>query len=63
MEIPRLGVKSELQLLAYTTATVIQSVLHCDLHNSSWQHWILNPLSGAKDQVYILMDASLVHNH
>ena len=37
MEVPRLGVKSELQLLAYTTAT--QDPSHfCDLHRSSQQH-------------------------
>ena len=46
MEIPRLRVKSELQLLAYTTDTAIQDPRHvCDLHYSSQQHWILNPLS------------------
>ena len=22
----------------------------CDLHHSSWQHWLLNPLSEARDQ-------------
>ena len=33
MEIPRLGVKSELQLLAYTTAIAIQDPNHVwDLH-------------------------------
>ena len=48
MEISRLGVKSELQPLAAATAT--QDLSHiCDLHNSSWQHWIFNPLSEARD--------------
>ena len=50
MEFPRLGVKLELQLLAYTTATAMPDLSHvCDLHHSSWQHWILNPLSEARD--------------
>ena len=32
MEVPRLGVKSELQLLAYTTATAVQHLSHiCEL--------------------------------
>ena len=35
MEVPRLGVKSELQLLAYTTATAMLEPSHvCDLHYS-----------------------------
>ena len=40
MEVPRLGVKLELQPLAYTTgpATAMQDPsLICDLHHSSWQ--------------------------
>ena len=36
MEIPRLGVKSELQLLASATATTMQDLSRiCDLHHSS----------------------------
>ena len=47
MKVPRLGVKSELQLLAYTTATAIWDLSHvCDLPHSSWKHQILNPLLG-----------------
>ena len=39
MEVPRLGVESELQLLAYDTATSTQDQSHvCDLHHSSGQH-------------------------
>ena len=46
MEVPRLGVESELQLLAYATATAAPDMSHdCDLHQSSGQCWILNPLS------------------
>ena len=44
MEIPRVGVESELQLPAYTTATQDPSHL-CDLHQNAQQSWILNPLS------------------
>ena len=46
MEVPRLGVKSELQLLTYTVAIATQNPsLICDLQHSSWQHWVLDPLS------------------
>ena len=31
------------------------------LHHSSQQHWIFNPLSEARDQTCILMDASQTH--
>ena len=50
MEIPRLGVESELQLLACATATAMEDLSHvCDLRHSSRQCWILNPLSEARD--------------
>ena len=63
MEIPRLGVKSEIQLLAYTTATATWDLsLVCNLHHSSQQHCILNPLSEARNRTCILMDPSQVHN-
>ena len=61
MEVSRLGVESELQLLqllTYTTATAMPGV--CDLHYSSWQCWILNPLSRAKDRTCVLMDTKSV---
>ena len=59
MEVPRLGVKSEMQLPAYTTATAMPdpSCL-CDLYHSSWQCRILNPLSEAKDWTCVLMDTN-----
>ena len=61
MEVPRPGVKSQLQLLAYTTATTIPDPSHvCNLHHSSWQCWIPNPLSKARDWACILMDASQI---
>ena len=51
MEVPRLGVESELQLPAYTTAIATPDPSHvCDLHHSSQQCRILNPLSKARDQ-------------
>ena len=50
MEVPRLGVELELQLLAYTTATAMQGLSHVfNLHHSSWQHQVLNPLSEVRD--------------
>ena len=50
MEVPRLGVESELQLPAYTIATAAQDPsCVCDLHRSSRQHKILNPLIEARD--------------
>ena len=62
MEVPRLGVESELQLLAYTTATETPELsCICDLHHSSRQHRILNPLSDAMDRTCILMDTSWIH--
>ena len=64
IEVPRLGVKSELQLLANATATAMPGPRHvCDLHHSSWQRPILNPLCGARDQTCILVDNSWVCYH
>ena len=64
MEFPRLWVKSELQPLAYTTATaMLQMSCICDLHHSSWQHQILNPPREARNQTLILMDPSQIPYH
>ena len=54
MEVPRLGVKSELQLLAYATATTTldQSCI-CYLHHGLQQCQILNLLSEARDQTHV----------
>ena len=61
MEVPGLGVKSEMQLPAYTMATATWDLsCVCELHGSSQQHWILNPLSEARDQTRVLMDSSWV---
>ena len=64
MEVPRLAVKLEPQLLACTSATAMPDPGHaCDLHHSSQEHWILNPLSEARAQTHILMGTSWVHFH
>ena len=64
MKVPRLGVKLELWLPAYTTATAMQDLsCICDLHHSSWQHQILSLLSKARDWTGILMDTTQVHYH
>ena len=61
MEVPRLRVESELQLPAYTTAIAAWDLsLVCDLHASSGQRWMLNPLREARDRTHVLMDASRV---
>ena len=55
-EVPRLGVQQELQLPAYTTTTATSDPnCVCNLHHSSWQCWILNPLIKARDQTQNLM--------
>ena len=33
----------------------------CNLHHSSWQHSILNPLSKARNWICVLMDTSQIH--
>ena len=57
-------VELELQLPAYITTTAIPDLSHvCDLHCSSRQNQILNPLSGARDGTCILKGTSQVHYH
>ena len=61
MEFPRLEVKSELQLPAYTRATAMPDPSFIeDLHHSLWQCQILNLMSKARDRTHIFMDASWV---
>ena len=61
MKVSRLEVESEPQLPAYTTATATPDPSHiCDLHHSSWQCQILNPLSEAGDGTHILVETSWV---
>ena len=64
MEVPRLGVKQELQLPAYTTATAMQDLSHvCNLYHSSWQRRIPDPLSEARDRTRVLMGTSRIRFH
>ena len=62
MEVPSLGVELEQpQLPAYATAMPDSSHVY-NLHCTSWQHWILNPLSKASDGTHVLMVTSWVLN-
>ena len=59
MGVPRLGGKSDLQLLAHAAAIAIQDSSHiCNPHHRLWQCWILNPPNEARDQTHILMNTS-----
>ena len=61
MEVPRLGVKTELLLPAYATATATPNPSHVfDLHHSSQQRQILNPLNKARVQTHNLMVPSQI---
>jgi len=61
MEVSRLMVESELQLLPSTTAAAMQDPsLDFDLHHSSRQRQILHPPSQARDLIHILMDTRWV---
>ena len=61
VEVPRLEVRSELQLQGYATATATPD-LRCisKLPHRSWQRQIVNPLREARDLTGILMDTSWV---
>ena len=48
--------------MAYTTATQDPSHI-CDLHHSSQQHQVLNPISKARDGTCYLMDPGRIHFH
>ena len=61
MEVPRLGVESELQLQAYTPAIATWDLSHIgDPHHSSQQRRILNPLSEVRDRTRNLMVLSWI---
>ena len=61
MEVLRPGAELELQLPAYATSTPDPSHVY-NLHHSSLQHWILNPMSEARDWTCVLVDISSVLN-
>ena len=64
MTVPRLGVESELQLLAYTTAiatAIAMATQYPSCVRSLLQCQIVNLLSEARDRILILMDPSRVH--
>ena len=63
MEVSRLGVRLELQLPATATVTtMLDSSYVCDLHHSSLQHQILNPLRkpGIKPSSSWMIDSFLL---
>ena len=61
MEVPRLGVESELQLPACVTATATPDRSHvCDLPHSLRQRRILNPLMEARSWTHNFMVPSLI---
>ena len=63
MEVPGLGVKSELQLPATATAIAMPDTSQvCDLCHSLQQHQISNSLIEARGWTRILMDTSWVLN-
>ena len=64
LEVPRLGVESELELPAYSTATATQDPSHIfDLHHSSWQCRAPDPLIKARDGACILVNTSWIRWH
>ena len=57
MEVPRLGVQLELQLLACTIVTAMWDPSHvCNLYPGSQQCQFLNPLREARDRIRVLRD-------
>ena len=56
MEVPWLAVELEQWPLAYATATATRDPGHvCDLHHSSWQCQVVNPLSQVRDGTCVLV--------
>ena len=61
MQVPRLGIESELQRPTYARATDTPDPSRiCNPHHSSRQHQIFNPLSAARDQTRNLMVPSRI---
>ena len=64
MEVPRLEVELELQMLADATATAMQDLSRVrNLRHSSWQRRILNPLVEVGDRTCNLMVPSQICFH
>ena len=64
MEVPWLGVELELQLPAYTSATETPDPIWvCDLHHSSWQCRIPDPLFETRHWTSTLMVTSWIPFH
>ena len=64
VEVPRLGVQSELLQPAYARATATPDLrCVCDLYHSSRQSRIFNPLSKARDRTRNLMAPSQIRFH
>ena len=62
MEVPRLGIESELQPPACAMATATPDLSRvCDLQFI--QRWMPDPLSEARDQTHILMDTGQIRFH
>ena len=62
MGVPRIGVKSELPLPAYTTATATwEPSCICDLCHSSQQCQIPDQLRETRDRTCILLDTCQIH--
>ena len=63
MEVPRLGVKLEQQVLAHAPAAATPDPSHsCDLNYSSQERWILNP-QGSNLHPHGYQVGSLLLNH
>ena len=63
MEVPRLEVESELQLLASATVAAMPDLSRiCNLHCSLWQSQKLNPLSEARNRTCTLVDTGWALN-
>ena len=61
LEVPRLGIQSELLLPAYARVVSTPDLSHdCNLYHSSRQRQILNPLSEGKDRTRNLMVPSQI---
>ena len=61
MEVPRLGMNQSCSHRPTTTATATPDMNRiCDLQHRSWQCWIADPLSKARDHTCVLVDASQI---